>query len=186
MFNRRDSKWPLQSSSLAALVLTAVGNAVAVAAVIGLAFWSMCTERIPTTSAGFLWEKMELPDAQLCHNSLVSGWSACLATATTDWQQLPPACTHALLQAALGVVALIMLLSFYRMWLKSTLVLLLLSYLAFNVAAWLQAEQQAAVYIYSLDPTFAFVNESISVRLRMWFSLSLSAIRNSLLLLLLR
>lgn len=145
-------------------MLKAVGNAVAVATILVLAFWYICTEHIPTTSAAFLWEKIELPDAQACQASFVSGWSACLATASTDWQQLPPACTHVLLQAGLGVFALFMLLSFYRVWLKSTLVLLLASYLAFNMAAWLQAEQQAAVYIYSLDPTFAFVNESISVR----------------------
>lgn len=65
--------------------------------------------------------------------------------------------------AGLVVAVLVTLTCFHRLWAKTLVLLSAASYVAFNVMTEVKMQQRAAVEIFSLDPTFAFVNESIFV-----------------------
>ncbi|KAE9036704.1 hypothetical protein PR003_g7553 [Phytophthora rubi] len=65
--------------------------------------------------------------------------------------------------AGLVAAVLVTLTCFHRLWAKTLVLLSAASYVAFNVMTEVKMQQRAAVEIFSLDPTFAFVNESIFI-----------------------
>ncbi|KAE9016111.1 hypothetical protein PF011_g7306 [Phytophthora fragariae] len=65
--------------------------------------------------------------------------------------------------AGLVAAVLVTLTCFHRLWAKTLVLLSAATYVAFNVMTEVKMQQRAAVEIFSLDPTFAFVNESIFI-----------------------
>lgn len=137
-------------------------------ALIGLAvvfYGAACSEKTPPASLhALLWRNLEINSVEGCSASFLSGWEECLAFNSHGVENVSPLCARALAQGSLLALLGVLACCFHRLWLKTLLLLGFAGYFALNAAIELRAEQRAAVKIFSLDPTFAFANESIFVR----------------------
>lgn len=174
--------WPLQSPRLAGSLSKALLNVLTLA-IAGMALYGVsCTVEPLTASDVLNWKELELEPPVQCGERLLQGGKelvkeaieALSAASNPDaplrrldediWTLVKSFDAPVLRElAVLAVGALTTLTCFHRVWVKTLVLLTAASYVAFNVMTEVKMQQRAAVEIFSLDPTFAFVNESIFV-----------------------
>lgn len=163
-FSRNSTAWPLQSASAAGTLGKVLANLLALAGLASVFYGAACSEKPPSSLHALLWRNLEINSVEDCSASFLGGWEECLAFNAHGVENVSPLCVRALAQGALLALLAVLACCFHRLWLKTLLLLGFLSYFSLNAAIELQAEQRAAIKIFSLDPTFAFANESIFVR----------------------
>uniref|UniRef100_K3W4X8 Uncharacterized protein n=1 Tax=Globisporangium ultimum (strain ATCC 200006 / CBS 805.95 / DAOM BR144) TaxID=431595 RepID=K3W4X8_GLOUD len=176
VLKRKRTPWPLQSASLSGTVLKVAVNLLAITGLLLVFYGAACSTNVSISmpsmgsattawplSAALLWRNLELHGVDDCSASFLAGWTQCLAFNTHGVDSVSPLCAQALVQGTLFVLLLAALGCFHRLWLKLLLFWGLVAYATGNIAIELQAEKRAAIQIFSLDPTFAFANESIFV-----------------------
>ena len=179
--HRQRKPWPLQSRSVFGTAVKAYTNAVVVAAVAFGTFFASCSApqflpwswswtepfaRFPSALAVPLWRDVQLPDAAVCQQTLLDGSLACLNT--VDFGRVEslflPCVQRLLPQLAMALGGVGLLLSFHKNWVKVPILAMLAAYVAFNDASERAIDERMALKVHAIDPTFAFVNESIFVR----------------------
>ncbi|KAF1782198.1 hypothetical protein GQ600_5274 [Phytophthora cactorum] len=154
--------WPLQSPRLAGTLSKVLLNLLTLA-VVGVALYGVsCSVESMTATNVLNWRQLELESPVECGENyykavgtLSVGWNphAPLRRLDDDIWTLVKSLDAPVVRELAALLAAVL-----------TLVLLIAaSYMAFNVMTEVKMQQRAAVEIFSLDPTFAFVNESIFV-----------------------
>ncbi|KAF1784966.1 P-loop containing nucleoside triphosphate hydrolase [Phytophthora cactorum] len=172
--------WPLQSPRLAGTLSKVLLNLLTLA-VVGVALYGVsCSVESMTATNVLNWRQLELESPVECGERLLQGgrefvkeamgalsvgWNphAPLRRLDDDIWTLVKSLDAPVVRelAALLAAVLVTLTCFHRVWAKTLVLLIAASYVAFNVMTEVKMQQRAAVEIFSLDPTFAFVNESI-------------------------
>ncbi|KAG7376079.1 DNA helicase rad5 [Phytophthora pseudosyringae] len=177
-----DRLWPLQSLRLAGTLAKLLLNLLTLAAAGGALYGASCSVRPLTLSEVTSWRRLELQPPAQCGQRLLQGGrdfvgaamealsigsnpSAPLRRLDDDlWTLVASLDTPVVRELALlAAGALVTLTCFHRAWAKTLVLATAASYAALNVLTEVKLQQRAAVEIFSLDPTFAFVNESIFV-----------------------
>ncbi|ETI54511.1 hypothetical protein F441_02611 [Phytophthora nicotianae CJ01A1] len=174
--------WPLQSPRLAGALSKALLNLLTLAGV-GLALYGVsCSVDSLALTNVLNWRDLDLEPPVECGERLLRGgrefivealgalsvaWNpdAPLRRLDDDFWTLVKSLDAPVVRelAVLLTGVLVTLTCFHRVWAKTLVLLTAATYVAFNVMTEVKMQQRAAVEIFSLDPTFAFVNESIFV-----------------------
>ncbi|TMW67747.1 hypothetical protein Poli38472_007419 [Pythium oligandrum] len=165
---RRRTEWPLQSGSLFGTLMKAYTNLLTLAVVVCATYYAMCSRDVfySLFTRPFSVSLASLQSARVCQASLLSGWHSCVGGSTSFSAQvlLSPDCLHhSVFPAAVLTVMTLLLANFHRFWLKALVLTTTLTFLLKHGITELEAERRAAIEIFSLDPSFAFVNERIFV-----------------------
>ncbi|GMF55896.1 unnamed protein product [Phytophthora fragariaefolia] len=174
--------WPLRSPRLAGTLAKVLLNLLTLAAAAAALYGASCCLEPLSLSSAVHWRQLELEPPAQCADRLLQGGrefvhavmealgfgsnpSAPLRRLDDDIWTLVASLDAPVLRELAGLLAgaLLTLTCFHRLWAKTVVLLTAAGYLAFNVMTEVKMQQRAAVEIYSLDPTFAFVNESIFV-----------------------
>lgn len=170
--------WPLRSLRLAGTLTKVLLNLLTLAAAAAALYGASCS----VEPLSMHWQQLELEPPAQCGERLLQGGrefvqaamealslgsspSAPLRRLDDDMWTLVKSLDAPVVRelASIAVAGLVTLTCFHRLWAKTLVLLAAASYVAFNVVTELKMQQRAAVEIFSLDPTFAFVNESIFV-----------------------
>ncbi|KAG7395138.1 DNA helicase rad5 [Phytophthora boehmeriae] len=178
----KDQLWPLRSVRLAGTVWKVALNLLTLAATAMALYGASCGLEPLTLTSGLYWRQLEMETPLECSYRLIGGGSVAVeavvdAVSLTTSSETPlrrldedlwtlvatldTPVVHELTRLVLG--ALLSICCFYRVWAKILVLSMATSYVVFNVATEVQLNQRAAVEIFSLDPNFAFVNESIFI-----------------------
>ncbi|TDH66309.1 hypothetical protein CCR75_007379 [Bremia lactucae] len=172
--------WPLQSPHFVGFLSKVSLNVLSLTVAAAALYGALCgVEPLAMTNV-LQWRHIELEPLTQCRENLlrgvrdffqnavdfVSGWPTAPLRQSDDGirtvvDSLNAPMVYELALLAAGV--LVMLTCFYRAWAKILVLLIIATYVAFNVNMEIKMQQRAAIEIYSLDPDFAFVNESIFV-----------------------
>ena len=174
--------WPLQSPRLAAMLLKVLLNVLTLTAVAMALYGVSCSSEPLTLSSVMNWRQLQLESPAECGERLLDDGTGLLllvkevvAVALNSHAplgQLDDSVRTLVMSIDVSVVRQLVVLvagvlvtgtCFHRLWTKMLVLLLAASIVALNVVTELKMQQRAAVEIFSLDPTFAFVNESIFV-----------------------
>ncbi|KAF1789376.1 hypothetical protein GQ600_22385 [Phytophthora cactorum] len=140
--------WPLQSPRLAGTLSKVLLNLLTLA-VVGVALYGVsCSVESMTATNVLNWRQLELKSPVECGERLLQGGREFVKEAMERYLRLDDD-IWTLVKSLDAPVTLVLLIA--------------ASYVAFNVVTEVKMQQRAAVEIFSLDPTFAFVNESIFV-----------------------
>ncbi|KAF4321520.1 hypothetical protein JM18_000942 [Phytophthora kernoviae] len=177
-----DQTWPLHSTRLAGTVSKVALNLLTLTATAAALYGVSCSLGPLSLTSGLSWRQLEIETPMECSSRLVDGGRAAVqavvdAVSLTASPEAPlrrldedlwtlvatldTPVVHELTRLVIG--ALVSICCFYRAWAKILVLSIAASYVAFNVATEVQLNQRAAVEIFSLDPNFAFVNESIFI-----------------------
>ncbi|RQM09771.1 hypothetical protein KXD40_007239 [Peronospora effusa] len=174
--------WPLQSPRLAGMLSKLILNLLTLAAVATALYGASCSFEPLTLSSVINWRQLDIETPVECGERLLNEGKA-FVTAVMEtvaiglsldassrrlddnlWTLIASLdAPVARKLAALVAAILVTITCFHRVWAKTLVLVTAASYVALNVMTELKMQQQAAVEIFSLDPTFAFVNESILV-----------------------
>ncbi|GMF34134.1 unnamed protein product [Phytophthora lilii] len=174
--------WPLQSPRLAGMLSKVLLNLLTLAVAAAVLYGATCSLETLTLTNLLNWRQLALEPPTECSERLRQGGREFVA-AVVDALSLGSSPTAPLRRldddiwtlmasldapvvrelAVLIAGALITLICFHRVWAKTLVLLTATSYVAFNAMTEVKLQQRAAVEIFSLDPTFAFVNESIFI-----------------------
>jgi hypothetical protein len=175
--------WPLHSLTLAGTVSKVALNLLTLAAAALVLYGASCSLEPLTWRGAANWRQLEMEPPMECGQRLLDGGkdfvsaamealsigsspSAPLRRLDDDiWTLVASLDAPVVRQlAALAAGVLVTLTCFHRLWAKVLVLTAAASYVAFNAVTELKMQQRAAVEIFSLDPTFAFANETIFVR----------------------
>ncbi|KAG6622368.1 DNA repair protein [Phytophthora cinnamomi] len=170
--------WPLRSPRLAGTLTKVLLNLLTLAAAAAALYGASCS----VEPLAVHWQQLELEPPEQCGERLLQGGresvqaamealsigsspGAPLRRLDDDVWTLVKSLDAPVVRelAVLAAGALVTLTCFHRLWAKTLVLLAASGFVAFNVATELKMQQRAAVEIFSLDPTFAFVNESIFI-----------------------
>lgn len=175
--------WPLQSPRLTGTLSKVLLNLLTLAAAAVALYGASCSSEPLTLSSAMNWRQLEVEPPVECGERLLDGGREFVAAAMealaigsspraplrrldndmwTLVSSLDAPVVHQL--AALIAGVLVTVTCFHRVWAKTLVLLTAASCVVFHVMTEVKMQQRAAVEIFSLDPTFAFVNESIFVR----------------------
>ncbi|RLN93286.1 hypothetical protein BBJ28_00007901 [Nothophytophthora sp. Chile5] len=178
-----DQAWPLRSVRLAGTLAKVALNLLTLGAAALALYGAACSSESLWTTDALLWRRLQLETPRECSAKVLADGRAFLAVASAalPWEASPDAPERGLNDAmwaiaatlapvarqwaGLALGATLALTCFHRGWMKTLVLLTAASYAAFNAATELQLRRRAAVEIFSLDPSFAFANESIFVRI---------------------
>ncbi|POM61310.1 hypothetical protein PHPALM_29694 [Phytophthora palmivora] len=174
--------WPLQSLRLVGMLSKVLLNVLTLMAAAVTLYGVSCSVETLTLDNVLSWREIDVEKPEMCGERLLQGgrdvFKTVLEVLSIDsssdaplrrldedlWTlvaSLDAPVVRELMVLIVGV--LVTLTCFHRVWTKTLVLLTATSYVAFNVLMEVKLQQRAAVEIFSLDPTFAFVNESIFV-----------------------
>jgi hypothetical protein len=163
----RRRAWPLESTSFTGTLVKAYANVATIAILLGVAVGGVCGDMaLPLSLSQLRWRSIARVARRIdtCASDFTADWTH-TATPSKLALMLLNRETQQLVARTLVVLVVAWLLTqFYRLWLKAVVLLSALAVASVRVAAHLRAEQRSAIEIVSLDPNFAFANESIFVR----------------------
>lgn len=176
-----DQLWPLESERLTAMLVKVLLNVLTLSAVAIALYAASCSVEPLSWSNVLVWRQLEMETPAQCSTRLIDGARGVLQAVLDTFAVAKPDAPLRRLDedvwtlvesldapvvrelAGLLVGALVTITCFHRAWAKLLVLATAGTYLAWNVATEMQLHQRAAVEIFSLDPTFAFVNESIFI-----------------------
>lgn len=182
LLKRDQHLWPLQSLTLAGSMSKVLLNLFTLVAVAVAFYGASCNVDHWTTTNVLNWRQLELEPSVQCAEKYLQGGKEFVKQVVEAlsvvskpkpsfrrlgddiWTMVASLNAPVVRQlGALLVGCLITLTCFYRVWAKTLVLLTAVVYVAFNVMTEMKMQQRSAVWIASLDPNFAFVNESIFV-----------------------
>lgn len=176
-----DHLWPLESERLTAMLVKVLLNVLTLSAVVIALYAASCSVEPLSWSNALVWRQLEMETPAQCGARLMDGAQGVVQTVLDTFAVAKPDAPLRRLDedvwtlvasldapvvrelAGLLVGALVTITCFHRAWAKLLVLATAAMYLAWNVTTEMQLHQRAAVEIFSLDPTFAFVNESIFI-----------------------
>ncbi|KAI9918940.1 hypothetical protein PsorP6_011658 [Peronosclerospora sorghi] len=171
-----ESMWPLQSPRLAGLFSKVVLNLLTLGAALAALWTVICSSEPLTWTSVTNWREVEIKPPAQCRERLLdevkslfemlgSGSNAPMRRLNDDmWMLVTKLNVPLVWQRALVVAGVVLIVTcFHRVWAKMLVLVTAVIYVGLNVMTEVKMRQQAAVEIFSLDPTFAFVNESIFI-----------------------
>ncbi|KAH7468450.1 hypothetical protein KRP22_012091 [Phytophthora ramorum] len=170
--------WPLQSLRLAGTLSKVLLNVVTLGVAALALYGASCSVGVLSVN----WRQVQVEPPVQCAERLLQGGSGVVQAVVEAlslgkdptaplrrldedvWTLVASLDAPVVRELAALVAGMAMTLTcFHRVWAKTLVLLTAASYVAFNVATEVKIQQRAAVEIFSLDPTFAFANESIFV-----------------------
>ncbi|DAZ97352.1 TPA: hypothetical protein N0F65_010786, partial [Lagenidium giganteum] len=162
--------WPLQSRSALVAVCKALLNAVTLVVISSLVTRAFCARSVR-------WPLHAVPSPASWFTSIHQlHWNGCVRRAARRWAQCLSSVSDDNGLEAIGIdcmqpffhgmaltLGLVATLQFHRLWLKTLLLGGLALTAAVHTATNLRSAQRTAVHIYSLDPSFAYANETIFI-----------------------
>lgn len=162
---RKRRVWPLQSSSLTQSLVKMATNVLVVIVLLLLLSSRLCGEEftVPTV-ASLLQLPSTVSEMPTCAMVMVDDWRRLLASeSNATLLFLSVAVRELVLESLAAALLVVSLLQFHRLWLKKLVLVATLSSMSYRFVVDTRTAQRVAIEISTLDPTFAFANESIFI-----------------------